>query len=846
MAAKKKNRSGANKPPLKQPDFSLPAGLDSGNRLFWALCGFLLLALVVYFREFIFHSNAILLGSDMITQGLQTRKIGVDAVMAGGSYPLWNPLSFCGLPYAGGLTGPMFYPLSLLYFIMPLFRAIGWTFLLMMLFGGLFCYLWIRELNLSKAAASLCAVAFTFTGWVASGLHGGHDGRIFVILLTPLVFFFLERGFNRRKLIWFLLMGLVVALQILTPQLQMMYFSCLAVTAYAIYRLVAVWREDKSIRPFIRLGLMYTAGFVLAVSLAAVQFFPTAVNRQLAHRQEGLGLGYEGYAHATSFSMHPLETAGLVVPGFTGEPAAYWSAESFKLHSEYMGLLPLMFAVVALARRRHRKVWFFSGLAAAALLWNYGGYTPFFRLPYHLLPVVKSFRGPNMMFFVFAFSLITLAGYGIDYVLGAEGRDDQAKAESSGSGFKVLLYCLGALGIVLVVIGGGKDALPNMLSGMLPEKIGQARLAVLRSYYPQIIRSALISAVVGGAIVGLVWMWRSRVIPLVALVVLLAVLTWADLMRMDRHWLNTGDVNSVYSRNKIVDHLQAQDLTKHRVYFYPSPVIREGYSDYWDNSLLFFKIPTVNASMPLRLKWFEKLSGTHTQRNLARDPRLWKSLQEQLGNPQITLPNTIHHRFWDLMAADHIMFRNSRLTPFFEREYPFLEKVLEDGRTARILYRNPGAWERYRLFGAFEVIEDDDAVLNRINDPAFDPGVTLILNEPPDFDASSLAGVDAGQGTVEPVYHGYDRISLKVNCQKPCLLYFAESYHPFWQATVDGRPARVYRANLAMRAVYVPAGGHEVEMSYRSRPFCWGGRVSILSLLVLAGAVGWCAYRNDW
>lgn len=846
MSAKKKSRPVKPETPSRLPDFNLPRQLESGSRLFWVLAGFLLLALIVFFRKFVFDSQAILLGTDMVTQGLQTRKIGIEAVLAGNGYPLWNPLSFCGLPYAGGLTGPLYYPLTLLYFIMPLFRAIGWTFLLMMLAGGMFCYLWIRELGLGKVAAALCAVMFTFTGWVASGLNGGQDGRMFVILLTPLVFFFLERGFNRRKLVWFLLMGLAVALQILTPQLQMMYYSCLAVTAYASYRLIVVWREDKSFKSFVRLGLMYTAGFVVAASLAAVQLFPTTVNRGLSHRQEGQGLGYEGWDHATSFSMHPLEAVGLVVPGFTGEPSAYWCAEGFKGHSEYMGLLPLMFAAVALTRRRSRKVWFFTGLGLAALLFNFGGYTPFFKLPYYLLPVVKDFRGPNMMFFVCAFSIITLAGYGIDYLLSASGAKEDEQLKKVNGGFKVLLYCLGALGLVLLVLGGGKDAMPGVLTGMLPEGMAQARLPRLNYYYPQIIRAAFLSAIVGAVIVGLVWLWKARYIPLVALVGLLAVLAWADLMRMDTNWLSVGDVDGVYPRDKIVEHMQQQDPTRSRVYFYPSPVIPEGARDYWDNSLLYYGIPAVHGSMPLRLLWFEKLYGTHTQRNLARDPRLWKSLQEQLGNPQVQLPATPHRRFWNLMAADFIMFRKSQLTPFFEREYPFLNKVLEDERTGKVLYRNPGAWQRVRLFGAYKLIEDDNATLKQLYDTSFDYEKTLILNKPPEFDTNALPGPGDDLGTVETTHYGYDEIAVSVECGSPALLYFSESYHPFWRATVDGEQAKIYRANLAMRAVYVPAGKHEVTLSYHSAPFLWGSRISLLALLVLAGALGWHAYRKDW
>jgi hypothetical protein len=266
--------------------------------------------------------------------------------------------------------------------------------------------------------------------------------------------------------------------------------------------------------------------------------------------------------------------------------------------------------------------------------------------------------------------------------------------------------------------------------------------------------------------------------------------------------------------------------------------------EFWDNSLLYFKIPTVNASMPLRLKWFEKLYGGHTERNIAGMPFQWKSTEGQMGNIPYRPPTADYPRFWNLMAADYIMLRLSPFTPFFEKEYPFLKTEVEDERTGRVLYRNTKAWNRFRLFGAFELIEDDDATLQRISDPDYDPNSVLILNEPPEFDRSTLPG--AGTGTVETIEHGYDRIVLKVNSPSACLLYLAESYHPFWRAAVDGEAAKVYRANLAMRAVYIPAGEHEMVMSYHSTPYAVGGWATVLSLLVLAGAVGWHAYRKDW
>jgi len=78
-----------------------------------------------------------------------------------------------------------------------------------------------------------------------------------------------------------------------------------------------------------------------------------------------------------------------------------------------------------------------------------------------------------------------------------------------------------------------------------------------------------------------------------------------------------------------------------------------------------------------------------------------------------------------------------------------------------------------------------------------------------------------------------ERITVRTTSPEPGLLVVAEPWFPGWEARVDGTPAGCEPANAWMRGVPVPAGSHEVVLTYRSRWLAPGAAASALTLLGL-------------
>ncbi len=86
-----------------------------------------------------------------------------------------------------------------------------------------------------------------------------------------------------------------------------------------------------------------------------------------------------------------------------------------------------------------------------------------------------------------------------------------------------------------------------------------------------------------------------------------------------------------------------------------------------------------------------------------------------------------------------------------------------------------------------------------------------------------------------------------MTCQRksPALLILADTFYPGWQATVDGDPAPIYRTNVLLRGVPVPAGEHEVVFRYAPASWRQGLLFSAAGgvLLLLCWAAPWLRAR---
>jgi uncharacterized membrane protein YfhO len=59
-----------------------------------------------------------------------------------------------------------------------------------------------------------------------------------------------------------------------------------------------------------------------------------------------------------------------------------------------------------------------------------------------------------------------------------------------------------------------------------------------------------------------------------------------------------------------------------------------------------------------------------------------------------------------------------------------------------------------------------------------------------------------------------NKLRYEVESAKGGIIIFSDIYYPGWKATVSGEETPIARANYILRAIRVPAGKHEVIMTF--------------------------------
>lgn len=329
-----------------------------------------------------------------------------------GLLPLWNPYQFCGTPFIANGQSAVFYPLNLVFWLLPTAAAFGWSAWLHLALTGWFAYLFLRRIGTGRVGSVAGAVVWQGNGFFIAWIH------LPTVLCTaswlPLILLLVEGALLRRRAHRAVPAGLALGLSYLGGHPQVFLFIALLTAAYIIARGLSRAAGQTFGQRAARLLATGAVTGAVGLGLASVQLLPTLDLLRIAHR--AFVPGPESYRAFLSHAMPPIQLGGLLMPHAFGHPAlgSYAGRDNYAEFACYVGVVALPLALWAIFASRTWHARFLGATALVVFLIVLG--TPINEPLYRWLPGFARAGGPGRMLVLAIFTLSMLAGMGADHL----------------------------------------------------------------------------------------------------------------------------------------------------------------------------------------------------------------------------------------------------------------------------------------------------------------------------------------------------------------------------------------------------------------------------------------------
>lgn len=747
----------------------------------------------------------------------------------------WSPYPFMGYPIYGSLA---YHAPSLLSPTDWMGEVGQWLFggqgsahqVFFYFLSGLLAYLFVRGVGLPWWASLLAGFTFLLNPYNISLAEAGHGSKQWTITMLPLIALLTHRLLTHRRILDMGLLALGTGALLLAMHAQVAYYGLLLSGSYAL-----AWIIGQLIKKDTRVALsgtgLYAGGTVLGLMLSAFVYWPVYVFSKYSIRGVGplrdsggaAGLDWD---YATAWSLHPLESLQFLVPGLFGlggsQPAdqylrpetaldynLYWGWMPFTQSSLYMGILPLLLAILAavwLWKRRPVVRWM---AVAGVVAWvvSFGKFLPVLYGPlYHALPFFNKFRVPSMALTVTALAVAVLGAYGLATLVRrvqAARSDDALRQRLSRLTMVVALIAL--VGLVLALVVDGPIGFTPIKQGEVGRYDDQTLsfLVALRGeiFVQTLLSTAMVLLAFAVAIRLSLQRGWGTLLPLAILVGVGA--TAAELAALDARFLHPVSASrfrSALAETDAARWLQQQrDVADEPFRIFPV-------SDFQSNTWMYHRIPTIGGYGANKLRVYQDLL----------DYGLLAG-----GQPNLALSGLMNARY--LVAG-------GQLPASFTLAHA-------DTVSRQFIYHNPYALPRAFFVDEVITMDDPDDAMTGIAAPDFDPARTAIVLGDGPF--TNTPGDSARSVRVPANAYGPHEFVIETSATAPQFLVLSEIWYPQgWEARIDGEPIAIERVNYAFRGMQVPAGEHTITMTYDPPEIAAGFLVSRIALLVSLALVG--------
>jgi len=712
-------------------------------------------------------------------------------------------------------------------------------------------YLLLLSLRLSPWVSAIGAIAFAFSSYNLIILQPGHISKAYAIAYMALVVAGILLTYRGKYLAGGILFVFGLGLELYTNHLQITYYLLLTSLIIVVTQGVFAIREKHLKKFLIASGVLVAAAILAVLPNFSSLWVNYEISKQSLRGEPVLTINKENQTsgldkdYALSYSYGKAETFSLMIPYMTGgktgamggnekamekvspqlrETVAgqnqYWGAKASTAGDNYSGAIVVFFFVLGLLLIKGPMRWWIliSSLLSIMLAWgnNFPALSHFFL---DHVPFYNKFRTVEMTLVIVCFNIPLLAFLAVDRIIKEpdlilENRKQLLVAFGLTGGLSLLFFLVP--GIFSFFTTQEQQIFNQQLQGANVQYASQFRqfmdeLEAARIYIFR--HDAIRSFVLIALAFVLTWYFARKKLKLAWFLAGLALLVTVDLWLIDQRYLNKDNFVSKRQQENTMamtaaDELILQDPDIHyRVANLTVNPWADGTTSYHHNS--------IGGYHGIKLRRYQDLIDIY----------LSQGLQNIMG---VLTAQPTAMQVDSVLAAQQVL--NMINTKYF---------ILNPSSQP---LQNPHAMGHGWLVNDIKLVENADEEYLALGNTDLSR-VAVVDRRFEELVTDNLRHEEAS-GTVVLSDYRPNHLTYEVSLDQSSLVVFSDVYYEGgWQASIDGEPAPLLRANYILRALPVEAGEHTIEFSFVFEPFDKGEKISLMgSWLVLLLSLGGAGY----
>ena len=668
-------------------------------------------------------------------------------------------------------------------------------------------YILLLSMGVAPPLAIAGALGFGLTSYLFIIIEAGHNTKAHAIGYMAPVLAGIIMSYRGKLLSGAAITALFLALQLRANHLQITYYLLMMVIAFGIFELVHAIKEKK-VPQFVKIGMVLVFAAILAIGANIEKIWTTyeygkystrsqselTIDGNQDNKTTGLNKDY-----ATSWSYGKMETFNLMIPNLMGGASGselsadsdvykvlkknrvpnakniikrmptYWGEQPFTSGPVYIGaVICFLFVLGTFIVKGRLKWWLITcTLLSFALAWGHNmmWLTDIF-LDY--VPGYNKFRSVSMILVIAELTIPLLGFLALKEIL-SENRDKQDVMKS----LKYALGITGGLCLVFAFMGSFLFDFVSRGDTQLPDFI----VSALESDRASLLRSDSLRSLFFILLTGLsIYLFYTNKIKMVAFAVVIAVLVLADMLPVNKRYLNADDfvkarkMQQPFQKTAVDAQILADKELNFRVYNLAERLDAGARTSYFHNNI----------------------AGYHG----AKLKRYQELIDMQLSKANASVVNMLNTKY-----------------------------IIRKGQSGDLIAsQNPSRYGPAWLVKELQVVANADEEMNLLS--TFDLSNKALIDQRFGLSSTSYSAL----GSIELSSYEPNHLVYDVNVDEASFAVFSEIfYDKGWNAYINGELNEHYRVNYVLRGMNLPKGEYQIEFKFEPQAVAIGSNIALVS-----------------